>query len=99
MIPKRSEIYSLVSAWLSDFAQSASIPLAEDTVLVGDTGLLDSMGLLTFLLDVEQRIEERFGASVVLVTEDALAREPNPFTTVGSLADHVAACLQAESGG
>lgn len=61
----------------------------EATSLVGPGSLIDSMGLVSVVLDVEQRLEEQFGVAVSLMNEQALSRRNSPFRTVGSLADYV----------
>jgi len=69
----------------------AGVPpeLGESTPLVGPGSVLDSMALVTLLLDVEQRLEEQAGVSVTLMNEQALSRRHSPFRTIGSLADYI----------
>jgi acyl carrier protein len=70
---------------------------AEDTVLYGPGGALDSLGLVSLLLDVEEAVNARSGQSLVLADEHAMAQRRNPFRDVGSLADYVTARLDAGS--
>lgn len=67
---------------------------AEDTVLFGEGGALDSLGLVHLIVGVEQRVEEDFGAAVALADERAMAQEQSPFRTVGALADYVTTLLR-----
>ena len=69
--------------------------LNEDTVLFGKDGALDSMGLVTLIVAVEQAIEDRFDRSVGLADEKAMSQAKSPYRSVGSLADY--AVSQAES--
>jgi acyl carrier protein len=59
------------------------------TVVFGADGLLDSMGLVALITDLEERIENDLGRSVVLADERAMSRERSPFRTVERLAQHV----------
>jgi hypothetical protein len=67
---------------------------AEETVLYGAGGGLDSLGLVSFILDVEQGIEARTGLQIVLADEHAMSQRRNPFRDVRSFADYVLARLE-----
>lgn len=60
-----------------------------DTPLVGPDSVLDSMALVSLVLDVEQRLDEERGHAVSLMDERALSRSHSPFRTIGSLAAYV----------
>jgi acyl carrier protein len=62
--------------------------LTQDTPLFGDHGLLDSVGLVSLVVGVEQAIQERFGIALSLADEKALSQRQSPYRTVGSLADY-----------
>ncbi len=62
--------------------------LNEDTVLFGKDGALDSMGLVTLIIAVEQAIEDRFEASAGLADEKAMSQSKSPYRSVASLADY-----------
>jgi acyl carrier protein len=59
-----------------------------DTPLFGRDGLLDSMGLVTLVVAVEQAIEDELGVSVSLADARALSQKASPYRTVGALADY-----------
>ena len=65
------------------------IACSEETVLYGSGGALDSLGLVSLILDVEQAVNERAGTSLVLADEQAMSQRRNPFRDVRSLADYV----------
>lgn len=60
-----------------------------DSVLTGNDSVLDSLGLVNFIVAVERGAEEKLGLSVNLVNEDSMARKESPFRTVASLADYL----------
>ena len=64
--------------------------LRADTPLFGEDGLLDSMGLVSLVIAVEQAIEEQFERRVSLADEKALSQSNSPYRTVNSLADYAA---------
>lgn len=66
------------------------------TPLSAEGGGLDSLGILNLLVLAEQRIGAAWGLDVLLADDDALSREPSPFRTLGSLADHIEHVLARE---
>ncbi len=64
--------------------------LGTETPLYGQTGVLDSLGLVSLIVGVEQAIEDRFGAPVSLADEKAMSQKHSPYRTVGSLAEFAA---------
>ena len=62
--------------------------LGSETLLFGQDGILDSLGLVSLVVAVEQGIEEKFGVSVSLADEKAMSQRNSPYRTVGSLAEY-----------
>lgn len=60
-----------------------------DTVLFGQNGKLDSLGLINLVVAVEQNIEDEFDIPITLADERAMSQEKNPFRTVESLANYI----------
>ena len=71
--------------------------LDEATRLIGRSATLDSMGLVTLIVEVEQRLEADYDLVVVLADDRAMSQTRSPFLSVGSLADYVMQ-LAAEQG-
>ena len=90
---ERTAALNIVYASLQEvFAQTGlDVPpaLSEETVLVGKDAVLDSLGVVSLIVEVEQRVEGEHGASVTLANDKAMSQRNSPFRTVGSLADHV----------
>lgn len=61
---------------------------SEDTVLYG-AGSLDSLGLVSLILDLEAAIDERTGIRLTLADERAVSQRRNPFRDVRSLTDYL----------
>jgi acyl carrier protein len=80
---------------MNDFRPPAEqLACAEATTLYGREGPLDSLGLVSFILDVEEAVNAQTGRNLVLADERAMAQHRNPFRTVRSLADYVVARLE-----
>lgn len=60
-----------------------------ETPIHGVDGGLDSLGLVNFLVAVEEGLERDFGAPIMLSDDRALAREPSPFESVRTLVEYI----------
>jgi acyl carrier protein len=89
----RAAVVGLVTEALGDvLAQKGTPPgdpLSEDTRLLGRQAVIDSLGLVTLIVDLEQRLSDEHGLVVTLADERAMSQKRSPFLTVGSLADYI----------
>jgi len=74
-------------------SEGARVPASEDTVLLGEGGAVDSLGLVRLVMAVEQKVEDDFGKAVSLTDEKAMSQRNSPFRSVGALIEYVAAQL------
>ena len=84
-------VYASIQEVFAQTGLEAPAALDEDTVLVGKDAVLDSLGVVSLIVEVEQRVESEHGASVTLANDKAMSQRNSPFRTVGVLADHVVA--------
>jgi hypothetical protein len=70
----------------------------ETLPLVGENAAVTSMGLVSFVADVESTLVDVHGVSVTLVSEQALSRKRSPFRSVEALADYVMELVGAPAG-
>jgi acyl carrier protein len=71
------------------FYQGGQVQLSTDAFLSGNSGSLDSLELVNFIVIVEKKIKEVSGRELRLVTEDTLRSTASPFLTLGSLATFI----------
>jgi len=64
-----------------------------ETPLFGDDGVLDSMGLVTLVVAVEQAIEDRYEAQAGLADDKAMSQARSPYRNVASLAAYAGDAL------
>ena len=65
------------------------LTIAPDAPLFGPGSPLDSLGLLTLLLDIEEELQ-RAGCHVQLSDDRAMSQRRSPFRSVSSLVDYIA---------
>lgn len=70
---------------------------APDAPLFGDGAPLTSLGLVTLVMEVEDRVTSVTGKTVRLVSSDAMSRKHSPFRTLGALASYIDELLKAAS--
>ena len=66
-----------------------SMQVNRDSPLLGSEAILNSMGLVALITDVESILEEEHQIDVTLVSEDAFSRRRSPFRTIDALADYI----------
>lgn len=68
-------------------------PVEPDTQLFGPSGVLDSLGLVSVVVELEQALTDRVGRNVSLMNDSAMSQTRSPFRTVRSLAEYAMAQL------
>jgi len=96
----RDTVVALIISSLRDLYEQNGIDadsnLSEDTYLIGRRAALDSLGLVTLIVDLEQKIEETFDIALTLANERAMSQKHSPFLTVGSLATYICTLLDEQ---
>lgn len=88
------EIYQTIDEVNRQLPGGARLEKSEGTRLVGDGGVLDSLGLVTLLVGIEEAMQSRLGIQINLLEEDALADSSGPYQTVGGLLDWIMAKIE-----
>ncbi len=75
--------------------------LAQDlaTPLAGDSGRLDSAGLINLIVMTEQKTAEQLGQPILLTDDRTMSRVKEVFRTLGTLADYIQLLLDEKSDG
>lgn len=69
----------------------ASRDLDAETPLLGRQGVVDSLGLVSVIVSVEQALADELDLTVSLADDRAFSQRSSPFRTVGSLAAYATA--------
>ena len=65
--------------------------VTDETVIVGPEAVIDSIGVVSLIVDIEQRLEMDHQVSVTLANDRAMSQRSSPFRTPAVLADHILA--------
>lgn len=60
-----------------------------DTLIYDEDSPLDSVGLVSLIVAIEEEIEEKYETSLILANESALSKSNNPFKTINTIADYI----------
>ena len=61
----------------------------DETVIFGAESKLESIGLVSLLVDIEQKVYEEFQKEITIASEKAMSRNRSPFRTVRSLTEFI----------
>jgi acyl carrier protein len=75
--------------------QPVDVSRGADSALYGPGGVIDSLGLVSIIVELEQLVERDLGATLHLADVSDLPAEAEPFATLGSMAAYVQARLAA----
>ncbi len=65
------------------------------TVLIGESGKLDSLGQVNFIVTLEENIETEFDMTIALTDELFMSESNNHVLTIGDVCKHLATNLHA----
>jgi len=89
-------LYPVVDEAMSTIESAKAMKKTPEAVLFGADGL-DSMGLVSFIVLAEEKVDDLTDIELTLANEKAMSRSNSPFLTLQTLADYITECL-AEAG-
>jgi len=66
----------------------------ENTRLFGGKGLLDSMGVVILLSDLEDKLDDEFDIMISLASDSTMSKTRSPFRNIKSLANYIVASVE-----
>lgn len=86
-------VLSCLKNAIEQFGTGQEGEVGTDTVIVGQAAVLDSIGVVSLIVDIEQRLEADFGVAVTLASEKAMSQRSSPFRTCSVLAEHICSTI------
>ena len=100
----REIILAIVQACLMDILlleSAQGVSIGESTLIYGShsdpEATLDSIGLVSLLVDIEQKLEDEHGLKVTIDNDRAMSQEHSPFRSVRSLTDYLFDLINEEN--
>ena len=88
-------VYETIDVVNQQLPASRRLPKGPDTVIVGVTGSLDSLGIVNFIVTLEEKAGELLGTPIQLLDDTLLVEGDGPFRTVATLTSY----LETNAGG
>ena len=82
-------IYQALRTLNEELGPDAQITVGPQTCLFGEDSALDSLSLVSVIVDLETAISDQFDRAISLTDDKAMSREPVPFTKVDALKDYI----------
>ena len=97
----KEKIFQLIFIAIDELNEQRSadnhISKTEDTVILGQDSMIDSLGLVNLIVSLEQSVNDEMDVEITLADERAMMMESSPFRTVRTLADFIENILVQES--
>jgi acyl carrier protein len=82
-------IYTAMESLNEELGDDEKIPLQPDTKLFGADATIDSLSLVSVIVDVETEAADALGFPVVLTDDRAIGQEVSPFTDPDALSNYI----------
>jgi hypothetical protein len=84
---RHEQLKTIALQCLSDegIAYSSPVEQLEDLKLLGSHALCDSMGLVSYLVALEEQVNASFNVQISLMSERAMSMERSPFRNMATL--------------
>jgi acyl carrier protein len=88
-------VFNVINEYLSSNDINVEGEINKDTALIGSARILDSMGLVNVIVDIETAFLDE-DVEISLTSETAMSGRISPFRSVGSLCNFIARQLGIE---
>ena len=82
-------IYKVLHALNQERSADEQIAIGPSTCVFGEESLLDSLSLVSVIVDLETQVSDTFEKSVSLTDDRAMSRDPVPFTDVTAMQQYL----------
>ena len=83
------KIYKIIVSSMTENTNLLENDLNDDTPIFGAKSNIDSLGLVTLLINIEQKIEDEMNVNITIADERAMSQKNSPFRTIKSLTDFI----------
>lgn len=88
-------VFDVINEYISSNDIKVSEELTKNTALIGSSRILDSMGLVNVIVDIETAFLDE-DVEISLTSEAAMSGRISPFRSIGSLCNFIARQLGVE---
>jgi acyl carrier protein len=87
---KENELIKTIKLVINDYFKLQGIEekVSVDTILFGSSSLIDSLGFVNIIVDIENQLKEQ-NIDISLMSEKAMSQRNSPFKSVSSLVSFI----------
>jgi acyl carrier protein len=82
-------VYQALRALNEERGNDDQIEIGPKTSLFGEGSVLDSLSLVSVIVDLETAVSDQFERSISLTDDKAMSRNPVPFSDVATLRNYI----------
>lgn len=86
-------VYQALEGLNAELEPEKRVPLSPETGLFGPNASLDSLSLVSVIVDAEMFVHDQYGRAISLADDRAMSQAVSPFSTVDTLASYVVELL------
>ena len=90
-------IYEVIDETNAERPPQGRLEKSPETVFFGSKGKLDSLGMVHFIVAVEERLRDELGVAITLADERAMSQQTSPFRSVSTLSAYIAQLMEQEA--
>lgn len=87
-------IYPVLQEFQED--EDYDFTLSKDLELYGNNSIFDSLSLVRFIVNIQDKILELTDKDIIIVSAETMKKSDTPFKTVETLAAHIQGLLENE---
>jgi len=93
-VPTKNEILEVIVGVIESYNELTIEPKIQFTsaghaLLFDAKSRLDSLGLVTLILNIEDKLSEKFGLNITLADDRAMSQKNSPFRSTESLTEYI----------
>ena len=86
-------IYTAIDEFNAVAEEPRHLEKSPETILFGKDGRLDSLGLVSLIVEIEGQVQTDFDTTITLADERAMSRRSSPFRSIDTLAEYITEIL------
>jgi len=90
---ERTEILKIVKEQVEllrdTFSEDEKFVVEDEMVLFGSNSTIDSLSLVSLIVDTESYFFDEYGLEISLTDDNAMTRSVSPFNTISTLTDYI----------
>ena len=90
-------IYPAIDEFNSTLPPQQQLIKSTDTVLFGHGATIDSIQMVSLIIEAEELLQDLVDEDMKLVTEESLARQDSPFKNIANLASYIEELIAANT--